>query len=61
MKSFMPRMTVPDEGRKRLRGGAKALRKVVLDDNVKNRMLADMAADSLRRVKVHGQAHAFLL
>ena len=61
MKSFMPRMPIPDEGRKRLRGGTKALRKVILDDNVKNRMVANMAAHSLRCVEVHGKAHALLL
>ena len=61
MKGFMPRMAVSDEGRKRLRGGAKALRKVVLNDDVENRMMADMAAHPFRRVEVHGQAHALLL
>lgn len=61
MKSFMPRMPIPDESRKCLRGGTKALRKVVLNDNVKNRVMANMAAHSLRCVEVHGKAHAFLL
>jgi hypothetical protein len=61
MKSFMPRVPTLDEGRKRSRGRTKALRKVVLDDNMENRMVANMTTHSLRRVEVHGQAHAFLI
>lgn len=61
VKRFMPRTACLDQSRECLRGGTKTPGKVIFDDNMKNRMTADFAAQSFCGVEVRRQAHTLLL